>query len=137
MISITADTSQLDALVTRLDALDGPKALTPLIPTLRSIGRDIADVMRVYPPERSGQRYERTGDLGRGWRPDDGAFVGGAFVVSISNAVEYAPWVQGEQQAWMHVGRWDTIVDAERELADPAADQVTAQIDALVQALGL
>ena len=135
--TLDIDTSELDALTARLEALSGPRALEPLLPTLRALGREVAAIMAQYPPERPNQRYMRTGDLGRAWQPDEGVYVGNGIVVTVSNATEYADYVQGENQAWMHEDRWDTIEDAERELADPVADKIADAVDSLVRALGL
>jgi len=136
MIRFDVDTRSLDAAVAALLGLAEPRAIAPLVPTLDSIARDIAGVMAVYPPQRPGSSYVRTGDLGRGWRVEDGRYLEGGYVVAASNAVEYAPWVQGDDQAWMHVGRWDTIGDAEKAFTDPAADQIAAAIEALYQRIG-
>jgi hypothetical protein len=135
-VTFTIDTSEIDAAAAALLGLAEPRAIAPLVPTLDSIARDIARVMAVYPPERPGSSYVRTGDLGRGWRVEDGRYLEGGYVVTASNAVEYAPWVQGDDQAWMHVGRWDTIGDAEKELTDPAAEQIADAVHALYAQVG-
>lgn len=135
-IRLDIDTSQIDAAAAALLGLADPRGLAPLTPTLDSIGKDIAGVMAVYPPERPNSTYVRTGDLGRGWRVEDGVYLEGGYVVTASNAVEYAPWVQGDDQAWMHKGRWDTIGDAEKELADPAAEQIADAVPALYRGVG-
>ena len=66
--------------------------------------------VKPYPPMRPGQRYKRTGDLGRGWT----AGVRGK-VVYIENAMPYAGYVvgnaKGQRQAWMHRGRWWVMRD--------------------------
>lgn len=64
-----------------------------------------------YAPERPGQTYVRTGNLGDRWavrpfEPSAAVFV---------NSAEYATYVvgdeQGQGQAWMHSGRWWTAYD--------------------------
>jgi hypothetical protein len=72
---------------------------------------DIVTDLADYPPERPGQRYVRTGDLGRGWTqtPQRFAAQGAAIALRVTNPVPYAQYVQGQKQAWMHKGRWDTV----------------------------
>lgn len=69
-----------------------------------------------YPPQRPGQRYRRTGNLGRNWyaRPVDRGVV-------IGNRMDYAGYVvgdaRGQGQAWMHRGRWylmRQVIDEQR-----------------------
>jgi hypothetical protein len=55
-----------------------------------------------YPSKRSGQTYVRTGELANGWAAEPH----GLGVWSIVNRKEYAGWVVGMRQAWMHVQRW-------------------------------
>lgn len=85
--------------------------------------------LTTYPPERPGQAYQRTGNLGRGWtiKADSG---GG----TLTNRVSYGPWVQGDKtQASMHRGRWLT----DRQAVDqetPAIQQDFADaIDSALQ----
>ncbi len=83
-----------------------------------------------YPPERPGQKYKRTGRLGRSWRamnPRPG-------VVSIINLARtpggkpYAHWVvgdaKGEGQAWMHVSRWWKA----RDIIEETTPTLTAEL---------
>ena len=60
-----------------------------------------------YPPKRPGQKYIRTGRLGRSWSSRGT----GNLEVTIRNRAAfkgrfYAPYVVGDNQSWMHVGRW-------------------------------
>ena len=61
--------------------------------------------VRPYPPERPGQRYKRTGRLGRSWKVS----TRGQSVV-IENTAPYSGYVvgdgAGQRQAWTHRGRW-------------------------------
>jgi hypothetical protein len=76
---------------------------------------DWAKLLAVYPPERSGQQYVRTGDLGRGWsgaKPFRRGVERG-----IRNVVPYVKWVQGDDtQAKVHQGRWKTMKQASDEM---------------------
>lgn len=59
-----------------------------------------------YPPERAGQQYQRTGQLGAGFMFDSIDKSHYQFV----NRVSYVQYVVGDSdgdgQAWMHRGRW-------------------------------
>ena len=85
-----------------------------------------------YPPKPDGSTYDRTGTLGRtlgieeggghAGQPDifevkpSGGFVEGHFGTRLG----YAIYVIGQRQAWMHRGRWWTILD----IATSAADEI-------------
>lgn len=56
-----------------------------------------------YPPAPAGSRYNRTEELRRGWQRA-APIVGTTF--DLVNPVAHASLVQGDRQAWMHVGRW-------------------------------
>lgn len=65
--------------------------------------------MGEYPPTRPGQKYVRTGQLGRSIygevRPLSGMPMG-----VLGTNLKYAKWVIDEKnQAWMHRGRWWTM----------------------------
>lgn len=76
-----------------------------------TIEREHLHGMGNYAPERPGQTYIRTGNLGERWAhrrvgPSTAAFV---------NTADYATYVVGDEdgggQAWMHFGRWWTARD--------------------------
>lgn len=72
--------------------------------------------LQEYPPERPGQRYQRTDKLLEGWSNPGVSWAGSnglAIQGKFSNNVAYASYVQGNSeagfsQAWMHKGRWKT-----------------------------
>ncbi len=72
-----------------------------------------------YPAAPSSSTYRRSGTLGRTWtaaRPEFAPLSSG-FEASIGNATPYGPFVQGDEQAEMHKGRWKTtkqIAEAHR-----------------------
>lgn len=74
----------------------------------------MAQQLALYPGTRPGQRYRRTGRLGRGWEAKPVFRVGGSGVSAVlRNAVRYAPYVQvAGQQSWFHAGRWINTTDA-------------------------
>lgn len=87
-------------------------------PLERAIER-IKARLQTYPPERPGQAYERTGNLGRGWTSSIGPL--GA---TLTNRVPYGPWVQGDQsQARVHRGRWLTT----QQVADKEQPAIEAE----------
>ncbi len=83
-----------------------------------------------YPEPPEGSTYRRTGTLGRtigvehSGEPEiyqvvaNGGYTEGHF----GTRLEYAPYVIGERQAWMHRGRWWTILD----VAAKATDKIRA-----------
>ncbi len=58
--------------------------------------------MKNYAPAPAGSTYQRTGELGNSW----GIREAGPGQVSFENAAGYAQLVVGDDQAWMHRGRW-------------------------------
>ena len=88
-----------------------------------------------YPPKREGQTYVRTGDLGRSLGMTmEGSIIGDASIMKTrragvgnyigtigSKGIYYNIYVigNGGDQAWMHVGRWDTM-DVIAKRAEPA-----------------
>lgn len=61
-----------------------------------------------YPPERSGQRYIRTGRLGHSWRNQRPRKMVRVITNRASTARSgfYGGYVVGQQQAYMHRNRW-------------------------------
>lgn len=98
----------------RLDAFQG--TLTDI---LEDMGKDAA----TYPPELPNQRYQRTGDLGRGWTDSTPvlALQGATLTAILENSVPYGPEVMSiEAQRPIFQGRWrvtDQIMAAWEERA--------------------
>lgn len=99
-------------------------------------GRELRD-LATYPAPPSASTYVRTLNLARGWAaPQERvSFGGGGFSKSFSNTVDYAHWVQGEDQAWMHQERWDTAEDiharyqgAYEQAAQGAVDRAAQEV---------
>ena len=86
-------------------------------PPLSELGDAALPILRQYPPERPGQKYVRTGRLGRGW-----AARAGGSVVQLENPVEYAGAVYGPDQRAAFAGRWPQVA----ELAQRATPAVVA-----------
>jgi hypothetical protein len=103
--------------------------------SLKPVVDDMKDRLAIYPAQRAGQRYVRSGDLGRGWVNAQPQFVvrgGGGVDMRLENRVDYAGWVQGEAQAWMHAGRWQTAASVLTAFED---DLTNAVEDGAVRAL--
>lgn len=86
-----------------------------------------------YPPPPPGSRYQRTYALQRGWERAVPVLTNDGKAMQLINAITYVPYVQGDNQAWMHQGRWtkaSEIVDEEQDaivqLFEEAAER-TAQ----------
>lgn len=69
----------------------------------------IVTALAEEPAERPGQRYIRTHKLSGGWRRSDARRDSRSILVDVTNATAYAPFVQGEDQAEMHRGRWKKL----------------------------
>jgi hypothetical protein len=109
------------------------------------IGEAVAEVSEAaremlmeYPAPPAGSTYERTFELKRGWaearafgRGTGGQFSVGAGtqMVTLTNAVEYVPLVQGDRQARVHQGRWQTIRDVEGKVGPLAKRSIGAARD--------
>ena len=76
-----------------------------------------------YPPELPNQQYQRTGNLGGGWKirnPREGE-------VNLVNVMPYAGEVVGEQQKDIHKNRWwiaSEIVEAKSVTLQDTADRL-------------
>ena len=62
-------------------------------------------------PSPTGGHYVRTYKLKRGWTETDRKFVvrGGEISARLTNPVSYVRFVQGDDQAAVHAGRWRTV----------------------------
>jgi len=91
--------------------------------TMKAAMLTVHESTPAYPPERPGQTYIRTGTLGRSLGVAQGGGVSGKPEIYIRKRIGrgnyeghggtllgYAEYVIGERQAWMHVGRWWTVV---------------------------
>lgn len=105
-MSVSLEIRGIKELFHRLDSLDAIRILEP--PMQRAVLR-IEGRMKTYPPTRPGQKYARTGSLGRNWvtkvdKRSDG--ITGAVGNSRSS---YGPFVQSARfQRPIFRGRWST-----------------------------
>lgn len=115
---------QLERLRDRLDAGNPGSTVRQV---LRRVTLLIQARMMVYPPQRPGGSYRRTGTLGRAWTSEVYA-EGDALIGKVGNVTKYAPQVQSEKfQSKAHKGRWQTDVQVIREL-EP---EINAEFSAL------
>lgn len=77
-----------------------------------------------YPAKRPGQTYQRTGNLANRWAADKQ----GVGVWAISNRADYSGFVVGDEQAFMHKGRWwqaRPVIEAEiPQLTKDLSDEI-------------
>lgn len=91
--------------------------------TLADILEDMAKDAATYPPELPNQRYQRTGNLGRGWTDSipTMALQGNTLMAILENSVSYGPDVMSiDAQRPIFQGRWrvtDQIMAAWEERA--------------------
>ena len=87
---------------------------------------------RPYPSERPGQTYRRTGQLNRAWY----ARITKNDTISIINPAKgksgyYASYVVGDQQAWMHAGRWWQARNVVEESLPQAIEETSEYTEAV------
>lgn len=82
-----------------------------------------------YPSPRAGQKYQRTGTLGR--RNIASVREQGTDILGVlGNDTEYAGFVIGrEMQAWMHVDRWYTLEGHLEDNLQGVADIVDQELE--------
>lgn len=87
--------------------------------------------LTVEPPPPSGSRYVRTGAQSRAWRAMQPGLTGiGGF--GLMNATDAAHWTESDDQAWMHVGRWQTARQVAEANLDAILAAYTGQIERLL-----
>jgi hypothetical protein len=110
----------------RLDALEG---------AIDKVMDEMANDAAVYPPPTGG-KYQRTGDLGRGWTDGETMFPRSepTMIEALrENSVSYGPYVQGaEDQAEVHQGRWKTVDDLMSSWEDRVAGAIEDALDRLL-----
>lgn len=120
----------VDTILRDLDAIRVEALRADVAAILREVAADAGDYSKA--PERPGQKYVRSGDLGSGWT--DAVPVvdvrGDAIDGRVENDVSYAPWVQGaEDQTAVFAGRWRT----DDQVADAWEDRIAARVEAALE----
>jgi hypothetical protein len=109
------------------DRLDAGNPGSTVRQVLRRVTLLIQARMMVYPPQRAGSSYRRTGTLGRTWTSDVYS-EGDSLIGKVGNVTKYAPQVQSERfQRPMHKGRWQTDAQVIRE----AQPEIVREFEAL------
>ena len=116
MAEVTIEIPELDALLRKFGA-SNRIVQSAVKGAIQKSVYHLQSKVATYPPPPPMSTYRRTGTLGRSWTTKiegSGREIRGI----VGNAIPYAPFVQGPDQAWMHVGRWKTIGQvAEEETA--------------------
>jgi hypothetical protein len=116
---ITLTITGLDDALAALTALDDLSGLVPshvaAMELLRYAAQD-------YPSEPPGSAYIRTYTLRGGWGQPEIDLTGDTITGVLSNAVSYAVWVQGDDQAEVHQGRWETAAEIAARLEGEVVD---------------
>lgn len=104
---------------------------------LQDAGKLVRREMMVYPPQRRGSSYRRTGTLKGSWflGPTQ-RFPGGVRVrvFSAGNMAPYNIFVQkAGLQARVHVGRWQTEVSVAQRLEPQIVRMVQARVSAALR----
>lgn len=103
----------------------------PLETATRTALLDLVDPLTDYPSPPQGSRYRRTGDLGRLWTaaPPEIRVMPTGFEGALGNARPGAQYVQGDEQAAVHQGRWQTV----RQVAESSQGLIQARYEAAAQ----
>lgn len=115
----------IDEAIRRIERL---AALSGLDAELEAGADAIVAEARTEPPERPGQRYVRTHRLSGSWKRSDARRAGREVMVDVTNDTPYGLFVQGDQQAEIHRGRWKKLrtIGDERRGAIRAREQAWA-----------
>jgi hypothetical protein len=108
--------------------------------SLGPVWKDLARQLAIYPGELPNQRYQRTGNLGRGWTEATPVYIvtsGGGIDSRLENAVSYADDVQGEGQKTIFSGRWTLASTVLTEYEQDIAVAVEAGTRAGIARAGL
>lgn len=98
-------------------------------PMRRAVAR-MRDAMAIYPPQRSGSAYRRSGTLGRRWTTRVTERSDG-LEGKVGNNTSYGPFVQSQMfQATVHQGRWQT----DQQVADEQEAAIVADFERAIQA---
>lgn len=104
-------------------------------PALRGASRTarqllVAELTR-YPAPPAGSRYVRTEKLKRGWLRSTPLDMGKSF--QLINPIAYARFVQGDAQARVHRGRWETVASITQRLREDVLDAYESAVSEAIQ----
>lgn len=150
MIRIEVQVGDVERLLARMDGA------TVLERAFRQLERPLRDAFATYPPpSRKPQRfvsqkqrryffwalragriqvpYQRTGDLGRGWKSQVTRAGDGVYLVFV-NQVAYAGGVVGAKQWRYHAGTWPRAVDTVKKFEPAIRTAVVDEVRKAVRA---
>ena len=110
-MSVTIKVEGLDVILKRFTKYQSV-ANRELRTTMKESLNVIQEKVPPYPSRPPTSKYVRTGTLGRslgsGGEPDIKRIIGSSTMLTgeFGTRLKYAPYVVGENQAWMHKGRW-------------------------------
>ena len=114
MADVTITIRGLEELLRKIKRMDGDVKPMLIRATEKAV-KYVHGTVPEYPAPRPGQRYVRTGTLGRSITTEVKP-LGSEIVGKIGTNTVYAPWVISEEsaggrgpQAWMHKDRWWTL----------------------------
>lgn len=122
---LSFDVSGAPETLRRLETIERTIDTTP---PLSELNDAVLPILRLYPPELPGQRYQRTGRLGQGWR---GSAAGQ--VVTLENPVDYAGAVYGPNQRPIFAGRWPRLSELRTRVLPVALSIYREWIERLVR----
>ena len=121
MITVEIDPKDVKSLEQALYKLNGKRLLEGewrdlLVPLKREL--------RTYPAPPPGSRYVRTHNLKRSWQ----YAIVSPERAEVSNTAIYAGYVQGENQAAVHQGRWSIFTEVGGRHFSEFIDKLTTKI---------
>jgi hypothetical protein len=118
----------LDALIRKVGNV--ANAQNVIEPRMRHWSERIGEEWHKYPPPLPGQRYRRTGNLGRGRRQLLQRSARDITAIARSSGPAYNVWVlDGGTQAGIHRGRWRT----DDQMVSQYTRNVVDDLDATIQ----
>lgn len=87
--------------------------------------RGVIGEVRPYPEKLPNQQYERTFNLRDSW----GYEITNPLQAKVENTAVYAGYVQGMDQAAVHVGRWTILFEKGAELFEELVGKLARKVD--------
>lgn len=125
VISIAYTVSGVEAVLADLARIKPESARAVVVDYLKDT---LAPDAAAYPPPPDGSTYVRTETLKRGWLEAEPTVSasGTDLLAVLENSTAYGDYVQGDEQAAIHQGRWrtvDMLMDAHEDGVAQAIEQ--------------
>jgi len=127
-MEITIELKGLEAVEAKLGRLGAFEAMEAPMTEATAL---VQAAMEEYPPAIAGSGYRRTMTLGRRWTSRVESLASEVVGV-VGNDTVYAPYVQGELQARVHQGRWQTGQAVLEKLRGKIVEFFTREIQRLI-----